>query len=487
MKIIKFIGLFFLFVSSLFGNVKLYLPSNTIVKNEAFNFILEAYGNDITFPNISLINGQTVQEISSSTSTNVTNGKIAKKIKKTYSFYPMKDFILPSFEMQIDGKSYKTNEEKISIQKALKTQSLLFDFDIKTNNDNLYLGENFILTMVFKYKKNLDILDLSFDKPSFEDFWYKQIDNTKKYEEGDFNVFEIKFLMFALKAGIQKIEPIGINAQIMDDNSYSVFSSTKNKKIYSNELNFNIKELPVNINLIGNFEINSSVDKQIVKKGEAISFKLNIIGSGNIDDISDIKLPIDDVTIYENKALVKTQILNNEYKGEWEKVYSIIANKSFTIPSIKIDYFDKKLSKIVSKKSASFNIEVVGEDIKKEVVLQKAEEKILPMEKQKEIIKIIDKTSTLDRVIFFFLGVAFSLLIISLYFYVITSRRKKQEDKPLLKKVKESKTKDELLKILAVYLKIDTKLDVLIFELEKTQDIKFLKKEIIKILKELNI
>jgi hypothetical protein len=487
MKIIKFIGLFFLFVSSLFGNVKLYLPSNTIVKNEAFNFILEAYGNDITFPNISLIDGQTVQEISSSTSTNVTNGKIAKKIKKTYSFYPMKDFILPSFEMQIDGKSYKTNEEKISIQKALKTQSLLFDFDIKTNNDNLYLGENFILTMVFKYKKNLDILDLSFDKPSFEDFWYKQIDNTKKYEEGDFNVFEIKFLMFALKAGIQKIEPIGINAQIMDDNSYSVFSSTKNKKIYSNELNFNIKELPVNINLIGNFEINSSVDKQIVKKGEAISFKLNIIGSGNIDDISDIKLPIDDVTIYENKALVKTQILNNEYKGEWEKVYSIIANKSFTIPSIKIDYFDKKLSKIVSKKSASFNIEVVGEDIKKEVVLQKAEEKILPMEKQKEIIKIIDKTSTLDRVIFFFLGVAFSLLIISLYFYVITSRRKKQEDKPLLKKVKESKTKDELLKILAVYLKIDTKLDVLIFELEKTQDIKFLKKEIIKILKELNI
>jgi hypothetical protein len=487
MKIIKFIGLFFLFVSSLFGNVKLYLPSNTIVKNEAFNFILEAYGNDITFPNISLIDGQTVQEISSSTSTNVTNGKIAKKIKKTYSFYPMKDFILPSFEIQIDGKSYKTNEEKISIQKALKTQSLLFDFDIKTNNDNLYLGENFILTMVFKYKKNLDILDLSFDKPSFEDFWYKQIDNTKKYEEGDFNVFEIKFLMFALKAGIQKIEPIGINAQIMDDNSYSVFSSTKNKKIYSNELNFNIKELPVNINLIGNFEINSSVDKQIVKKGEAISFKLNIIGSGNIDDISDIKLPIDDVTIYENKALVKTQILNNEYKGEWEKVYSIIANKSFTIPSIKIDYFDKKLSKIVSKKSASFNIEVVGEDIKKEVVLQKAEEKILPMEKQKEIIKIIDKTSTLDRVIFFFLGVAFSLLIISLYFYVITSRRKKQEDKPLLKKVKESKTKDELLKILAVYLKIDTKLDVLIFELEKTQDIKFLKKEIIKILKELNI
>jgi hypothetical protein len=293
--------------------------------------------------------------------------------------------------------------------------------------------------------------------------------------------------MFALKEGSQKIEALGINAQVMDNSSYSVFSSTRNKKIYSNELNFNIKNLPANTNLIGNFEISASVDKQIVKKGEAVSFKLNIIGSGNIDDIPDIKIPIDDVTIYENKPLVKTQILNNEYKGEWEKVYSIIANRSFTIPSIKLDYFDKNLSKVISKQTNSFNIEVLDEEIKKEVLLEKATEKILPEEKPKEIIKVVEQTSTLDRIIFFFLGIAFSILIISLYFYVITSKRKKQEDKPLVKKVKESKTKDELLKILAVYLKIDVKLDAYIFELEKTKDIDSLKKEIIKTLKELKL
>lgn len=487
MKIFKFIGLFFLFVSALFGNVKLYLPSNTIVKNEAFVFVLEAYGNDITFPNISLIDGQGVQEIASSNATNIINGKVTKKIKKTYSFYPTKDFILPSFETLIDGKNYKTNEEKITIQKALKTQSNIFDFNIRTNNSDLYIGENFILTMVFKYKKDVDILDLTFDKPNFENFWYKQIDNSKKYEDGDFTVFEINFLMFALKKGIQKIEPLGINAQIMDNNSYSVFSSTRNKKIYSNELEFDIKSLPDNINLIGNFDISASIDKQIVKKGEAVSFKLNINGKGNIDDLPDIKLPIDDVTIYENKPLVKTQVSNNEYSGEWEKVYSIIANKSFTIPSVKIDYFDKNLSKTISKQTDIFNIEVLDEEIKKEVVLEKAEDIVLPIETPKETIKVVEKTSTLDRIIFFFLGVVFSLLIISLYYYVITSKSKKQEDKPLVKKVKESNTKDELLKILAVYLKIDAKLDLLIFELEKTQDIDSLKKEIIKILKELKL
>ena len=487
MKVFKFIGLFFFFVSTLFGNIKLYLPSHTVVKNEAFIFVLEAYGNNINFPNISLIDGQVVEENSTSAVTNNINGKVVKVIQKTYSFYPKKDFTLPSFKVLIDGQEYKTNEEEITIEKTSKTQSDVFDFTLKTDKKDFYVGENFILTMVFKYRKDSQLVKIAPEGLNFENFWYKQIDDSKNFEDGDYIVSEVNFLMFALKEGNLKIEPIKINAQIMVNNSYSAFSSTRKMKIYSNELNFNVKSLPAKINLIGNFEISASVDKQIVKKGEALSFKLNIIGSGNIDDIPDIKVPIDDVTIYENKPLVKTHISNNEYFGEWEKAYSIIANKSFTIPSVKIDFFDKNLSKVISKQTNSFNIEVLDEEIKKEVVLEKAADKILTNENPKEIIKVVEQTSTLDRVIFFFLGMAFSLLIISLYFYVITSKRKKQEDKPLVKKVKESKTKDELLKILAVYLKIDVKLDKFIFELEKTQDIDSLKKEIIKTLKELKL
>ena len=76
----------------------------------------------------------------------------------------------------------------------------------------------------------------------------------------------------------------------------------------------------------------------------------------------------------------------------------------------------------------------------------------------------------------------------ALYFYVITSRRKKEEEKkPLLQKIRKAKTKEELIKILAIYIKIDSKLDELIFNLEKTDEINSLKKEIIKIVKELKL
>lgn len=479
-------------LTTVFGNLKLSIPSNTIIKNEPFIFVLEAYGNDIKFSNIDLINGDVVQEIASSTATNIINGQITKRVKKTYSFNPTKDFTLPSFEAVIDGKSYHTNEEKITLQKVSKTQSNFFDFTIKTESKEYYMGENFILTMIFKYKKDSQLENLYLEKPKFENFWYKQLDESKNFEDGDYIVSEVKFLMFALKEGTLNIEPIKINAQIMENNSFSIFSTTRNKSIYSNELSFNIKTLPQNIKLMGNFQIEALVDKEKVKMGEAVSYKLKISGNGNIDDVKDIKLPINDVTIYENKPVIKTQIINNQYAGEYEKVFSIISNKSFSIPVISLEYFDKDLKKVITKETKSFNIEVLNEELKKELVLEKAVVQtpieISKEQNIKEIIKVVEKSSLLDKITFFTLGVITCLLILSLYFYVITSRRKKDEStKPLLKKVKNAKTKDELIKLLAVYLKIDSRLDKLIFELEKTQDITILKKEIINIVKELKL
>ena len=195
-------------LTTLWGNLKLSIPSNTIIKNEPFIFVLEAFGDDIKFPNIDLINGNVVQEISSSISTNIINGQISKRVKKTYSFNPTKDFVLPSFEAVIDGKSYNTNEEKITLQKVLKTQSNLFDFTIKTDSNEFYIGENFILTMVFKYKKDSQLENLYLEKPKFENFWYKQLDESKNFEDGDYIVSEVKFLMFALKEGTLNIEPM---------------------------------------------------------------------------------------------------------------------------------------------------------------------------------------------------------------------------------------------------------------------------------------
>ena len=482
MKLIKIFFLFQFFILSLLANVNLYL-NEKIILGEPLVFTIEISGEKVKFPDLSLIDGNVVQEISSSISTNIINGTVSKVIKKSYSLIPTKDFIFPSLEFEIDGKKFKTKEKNIVVEKVSKTKSDIFDLSINVDKNEFYVGENFILKILFKHKKDAKIVGLSLNKPTFDGFWYKQIDDTKKYEENDFNVIELKFLLTPLKDGILTINPILLQAQIIDESFKSYFSTTKDINIYSNELNLKIKKLPQDIKLVGDFEIESTIDKEKIKAGEAVSYKLKITGTGNFDDILDIKLPLSDVTIYENKPEIKTYILNDKYEGTYEKVFSIVSNKSFIIPSITFEYFDKNEEKVVTKTTKTYEIKVEEKEVK-ESFLEKADKNV----ETKEVVKIVEKSSLEDKILYFVLGIVFSLLIVSLYFYVITSKRKnKDEIYPLLKRVKESKSKKELIKILAIYLKIDSRLDELIFRLEKEEDFKLLKKEIINILKELKL
>jgi hypothetical protein len=486
MFLIKSLILSSIFLISLFANVHLNIPKD-VIKGEALLFSLEITANDITLPNLEQIASNNVQEISSSTSTSIINNQITKRIKKIYSLYPSKDFLFPSLKFTLDGKEYFSKEQNIVLKNPQKSISSNFDLSLISSVKELYVSENFILTLLFRYKKNANIVDLSFEKPNFDNFWYKQLNNSKQYTDGDFIVQELKFLLFPLKKGILKINPLKINAQIIDgNNSFSFFSNaTSNVKIYSNELEFNVKELPSNVNLIGRFDIKSEVDKNEIKQGEAVSYKLVISGSGNIDDIKDIRLNLNDATIYENKPIIKTKYEDDKYKGTYTKVFSIIPNKSMIIPKISLEYFDKDLGFVVLKQSDEIKINLLQNSIlKKQELIQKPDIKT----KEKEVVKIIEKVSTKDRVIFFFLGIIVGILILGLYLYVIKYKYKnKSVETSLLKKIKKIKNKDELLKLLAVYIKIDSSLDELIFQLEEKKDIKLLKKDIIKKIKELKL
>lgn len=484
MRAIKYFFISQLIILNLFADFNLDLK-DSFIKGESYIFTIEVSGKKIEFPDLSIIDSN-IQEISNSISTNVINSKISKSIKKSYSFYPTSDFIFPSLKFVIDGKEYKTQEKKVVLKEATQIKSNDFSLDISVNKNEIFVGENFLLTLVFKFKRDKQIVGLSLAKPEFKDFWYKQLDGQKEYEKDDFKFIEINFLMTPLKEGNLKINPLMIQLQLLEENLRSFFTNTRVLNLYSNSLEFNIKKLPNNINLIGDFDISSSLDKQTIKQGEAISYKLRIVGNGNIDDIPDIKLLVDNATIYENKPEIKTEVKDGNYSGVYEKTFSIIPNKSLVIPSIKLEYFDKNKKEIITKQTDSFEIKVLDVTKQKEVFLEKQVD-IQDKNNSSNEIKVVEKNSVTDRILFFTLGVIVSLLIISLYFYVITSRRKKEELKPLSKRVKESKTKDKLIKILAIYIKKDPKLDELIFRVEKDEDFKTLKKEIIKILKELNL
>jgi len=489
MKPIKYI-LFFLILSiNVFASVNLKAP-DSFIKGEPYYFDIEVSGSSIKFPKIEKIDNYIVESQGTSKSLQIINGDYNEKLTKRFKIVPSNDFTIPKFKFIIDDKEVYTEEKTVSLRTVNKTNSTNFDLTLIPSKDELYVGEDLVVKLIFKYKRDLQITNLGFEKPHFENFWYKRIENKNdRYEQNGYIVQELDFLLFPQKNGELTVGPLRVDAQMMQSNSstpFGFFSSVpKVEKIYSNKLSFNVKKLPENTSLIGDFNISASVNKIDIKQGESVSLKLEISGVGNFDDIEDIKLDIPNATVYDNKPDVKTKYSDLGYEGTYTKVFSIIPESSITIPSIKLKYFDKKNKKIVEKSTQEFNIKVEKAEKKQKVVLEKPKE---TKELTKEKVVIKENISTEEKIKYIIFGIIATLLILGLYKLVtLQGKEKVSKETPLNKLIKSSKDKNELIKVLIPYLKIDSTLDRLIFECESEKEFKILKKEILTRIKEIKL
>jgi len=485
MKKLFFFFSFILFPFFLQASVTLKAP-DTFVNGESYIFEYEAVGSSVDFPEIKQIDGLTVEDLGTSRSLQIINGNYDEKILKRFRIIPNKNFTIPSFIFKIDDKEVKSEEKTVVERKIQKTNSDDFDLTITSSKKQLYVGESLIVKLTFKYKRGLKITNLGFEPPHFENFWYKKIDNSnKRYEENGYMVQELDFLLFPQKSGTLKIKPLRVDVQMVDTTSSSNFtffsSAPKLKKIYSNSLSFNVKALPSDVTLIGDFTLNATIDKNEINLGESINYRLEITGSGNFDDIEDFKLDIPNTTIYDNKAKIETKFEDDKYQGKYSKVFSIVPNTSLEIPPFELKFFNKEENKVKILKTKSFKIKVNGKKQKDEV-LQK------PIEKEEKI--LVEKEFPLiEKIKYFLFGALSILLIFCLYIYVkLQKSKKKIKETSLSKLIKSSKDRLDLLKVLIPYLKRDNELDNLIFECEKSNlEFKILKKKVLEKITQLNL
>ncbi len=463
----------------------------TFLSGEAVIFSINAKGSSVQFPVIDKIEGFIVQQAGTSNQTTIINGKKDQSIIRKYMFYPTINITIPSFKIKINGKIEQTKSKKIILKKVTKTTSDNFDITIKVNKKDVYVGEEILLTMTFKYKKNIQLYDLQFVTPTFENFWSKQINTNRKPKDNLYVVQEINYLLFPQKDGILEIPTLQIDAILPDSRMQNNFfgNATKTKRIYSNSLKINAKALPQDVYLIGDFKIKSTIDKLSIKQGEAVSYKLEISGRGNIDDIEEFKLDMPNTTIYDNPSQKDFNIQNGRYGGVYKKSYSIVANKDFKIPVLNLKYFDIKTKKVKIIQTKEYNIKVAGiAPVKQKLEIK--QENIKPVENniQTKVIEKVVVVSTNDKIIFFILGFVLASVLFLLYSF-FRNKEKTIEDFTLEKNIKKCSTQNELLKKVVPFINIDENLDRLIYTLEENNDIKLkqIKKELIVIVKELKL
>ncbi len=444
----------------LFAYVSATVDRATIYENDPLTLTLEASGEDIEFPNIDEIGGFSVLGRSEGRSITILNSSKSVKRELRLTFAPNRPVTIPSYSIKVNGQIEKTKPINI---KVLKPQAApdgaSMQLIMRSSKKEVYVGEPFRFDLVFKQKQGVRIDDIRITPPSFENFWAEPI-NTKPIDGIDKDGYITKtfsYILFAQQSGSLDIPATVANIGIRTARA-SFFSSGLNyKKVYTDGVEILAKPLPNNIQVYGDFKLQSSIDKSKVKASRPINLKIMIEGYGNVDEIEKFEPVIDGALVYADEPKTEGFVRNGRYYGKFTQNIAIILDKNSTIAPMEFKYFDSKTEKVVTKLTREYKIEVEGA-IKQQPLHTQSMEPIKATEQTQS-----DSKNSYDigaLALSFFLGFAIGALSLYLFLAYREDRTvKPKTEEPELKRLKQIKDDRSLLAFLLPYRHRDSAID----------------------------
>ncbi|MDD2448077.1 MAG: BatD family protein [Sulfurimonas sp.] len=350
-------------------------------------------------PIIQTLCGVNVISTSSQSSIEMVNGKISRNNTFSYKFIPQKDCVIEPMEIEVDGVVHKSNAVEIKVTQGVANADADFILSLESSTKEVYVGEPFEVTLLFKQKLGAEAVDSKFEAPVLKGFWIKNESQPQKTQEGGYVVTKIIYKMAAQRAGelnISKAQMSVASRSHTRDSWGSWVPKIKWRSYYSNELNIDVKPLPKGVGLVGSFNIVATVDKNEINANEALNLTLEVVGDGNLEDIKSFKPYIDGVNVFDEKISIEANKLTQKM--------AFVAQNDFTIQPFTLKYFDPKTKETKTITTDKIEIKVKNSKPKEELVVKKELD-------EQTLVQRDENVSSLWTLLIFVLGVFLGLLI----------------------------------------------------------------------------
>ena len=384
----KIILILFVFISTLSFAQKLSVSAdkNPAIVGEQIliQYSIDTQGSNFKSPNFNGLRVLSGPNPSTQSSYSFVNGKSQSSTKTTYSYYlkATKEgtFNISPATIKVDGKTIKSKSYQLKIvkgseknkaqQKAL-SDNLFIKVDVSKRN--IVLGEQIIVTYKLFTRLELNNTELS-ELPDLNGFWTKDLETSSRFKRDvidgiPYNVATVKkSVLTAQKSGKLIIDPMELKCSIRVKNNnrnrgfFGNNYQIQEEYISSKAITITVTELPSpppNFHgAVGKFIIKSEVDNTTANANDAITYKLTITGTGNIELIEPLAIQFpEDFEVYDpkisdrifeggRKRSIKTfeYLLIPRYEGE------------YTIPSSSLVYYNNKTKKYETKKTPQHNL-----------------------------------------------------------------------------------------------------------------------------------
>lgn len=365
--------------------------------------IVVAGASDINPPVVKGMENFTQMSASTSQNIQVINGQVSAATTFTYILIPKRTGVFPIGESDItaQGLSLHTKPLKLVVSDSAQTpqnniqpnsppnqtpqnqtnvnlpnignDEISLEADI--DNKSPYKNEQLIYTIRAYFKQRLE--GGSIELPDFKDFIIEPLDERQQYEtaiNGErYVVSEQAYALFPTKAGAITIPSATLSGRLVSSESPldAFFGSYDSRpiSIKTKPVTTYVRELPQApdnyLNVVGEFEIGTEINKVNLMVGETAKLKIIIWGKGNIQNIQNPEFKFNkDFTkhfkIYRSNPV--TQIISKTDYIYGQKIFNIdvvaLDPGDYYIPAAEYSYFNPKTRMYHQLRSSAIHINV---------------------------------------------------------------------------------------------------------------------------------
>ena len=352
---------------------KAVVSNKNILSGNIVELHIRATGKLAVFPSVKKIDGIKILS-SDERITNMhvyNNGKLQRECTiLTLTFAPKKDMMIPSYEVEIDGRLYKTKPIKLKMKDTTtsnKNKSDLFSLKLKSHTKSAAIGEAFLVTVSLSLQHDFIISKkLQYHRPKFDGFFVEQIDKGKSYDDGSHQITELRYILTPHSEGNYTLGPAYAKIGLQDRSKKVLANVDKSRKIFqraSNTLELEVLPQTVESDLVGSFTLKSQLNTQKVAAGKPVKLSIKLEGEGDLLRFDFPDYLLDGVTVYTDEAKIEIKTENGKIYSSYSKEFVFISEERFTIPERIFSMHDPKTGTLTELKVNTFNIEVNGSKI----------------------------------------------------------------------------------------------------------------------------
>ena len=362
---------------------------NNISKSETFSFKITALNVDES-PSVDISPLSPLFKVISGPSqqTNIqwVNGSMTSSRTLAWTLLPRKTgkVNIPSLEVRVNSNTYRTKPIGIIVEKSIgRAQIANLFIEAKPNKEEVFLGEQVTVTYRLFTRTNLSVESIEY--PKSVGFWNEDLlpARAARFNNTQINGINYKVAtlyksaMFPTQTGVLKISPMTAICNVetsqrrrrgvFDDPFFnSMFKETQRKFIESDTLSIKVKPYPVNppadfTGGVGDFSINTWIDTLNAKVNEAVTFHVELNGTGNLNQfkINQLNFP-QSMEVFPPKSSFSRDEFRDQITGKQKFEYILIPRQSgsFQLNPISLVFFNPKNERFETARSKVIKLNV---------------------------------------------------------------------------------------------------------------------------------